>query len=74
MKQLTGADEMWFSCEAPNTPMHIADLHIYDPSTAPGGSVTHEEILKYIEERLDKLYMRVRRVPRSFGARLLLLG
>ncbi len=67
MKQLTGVDEMFFSLEAPNTPMHITDIHIYDPSTAPEGKVTHEDVLKYIGQRLNKLYMREKRVPVPMG-------
>jgi WS/DGAT/MGAT family acyltransferase len=67
MKQLTGADEMWFSLENPNTPMHITDIHIYDPSTAPGGRVTRKDILNYISQRLDNLFMREKRVPVPFG-------
>jgi diacylglycerol O-acyltransferase / wax synthase len=47
--------------------MHITDIHIYDPSTAPGGRVTHKDILKYISQRLDKLFMREKRVPVPLG-------
>ncbi len=67
MKQLTGVDEMFFSLEAPNSPMHITDIHIYDPSTAPEGRVTHEDISNYIGQRLDKLFMREKRVPVPMG-------
>lgn len=67
MKQLTGADEMWFSLEKPETPMHINDIHIYDPSTAPGGRVSRQEILDFISRRLDKVFMREKRVPVPFG-------
>lgn len=67
MKQLTGADEMWFSLESAKTPMHISDIHIYDPSTAPEGRVTREDVLNHIQQRLDKLCMREKRVPVPFG-------
>lgn len=67
INQLTGADEMWFSLEAENTPMHINDIHIYDPSTAPNGNITRKEILSHIEKRLDKLYLREKRVPVPFS-------
>lgn len=67
MKQLTGADEMWFSLEAANTPMHISDVHIYDPSTAPGGRVTPKDILNFVRKRLDSLFMREKRVPVPYG-------
>lgn len=29
MKQITGVDDMFFSLEAPNTPMHIGDIHTF---------------------------------------------
>jgi len=38
VRQLTGADEMWFSLEAPNTPTHSGDMHVYHPSTAGGAA------------------------------------
>ena len=47
--------------------MHITDIHIYDPSTAPEGRVTNEDVLKYISQRLDKLFMREKRVPVPMG-------
>jgi len=58
---------MWFSIESRNTPTHISDIHIYDPSTAPGGKVTRQDILDHIEQRLDKLFMREKRLPVPFG-------
>lgn len=67
MKKLTGADEMWFSLETAKTPMHISDIHIYDPSTAPNGKITKKEILAHIRARLDKLHMREKRVPVPLG-------
>lgn len=66
-KQLTGADEMWISCESPNCPMHITDIHIYDPSTAPGGKVTEQDILSFVEDRIDVLLMREKRIPDPLG-------
>lgn len=66
-KQLTGADEMWISCETLNCPMHITDIHIYDPTTAHGGRVTQEDIVAFIEERIDALLMREKRIPDPLG-------
>jgi WS/DGAT/MGAT family acyltransferase len=38
--------------ETAAAPNHIAPLSIYDPSTAPGGKVTHKGILTHLESRL----------------------
>lgn len=67
MKQLTGADEMWFSPESANTPMHITDIHIYDPSKPPCGHVIRKDVLNQIRQRLDKLFVREKQVPVPFG-------
>lgn len=53
MKQLSALDAMFAYTETSNTPMHIGQMLIYDPSTAPGGSVGFKDILRYIEGRLD---------------------
>lgn len=53
MKQLSALDAMFAYTETANTPMHIGQLLIYDPSTAPGGAVGFKDILRYIEGRLD---------------------
>ena len=53
MEQLGAMDAMFAYTEARNTPMHIGQLLIYDPSTAPGGKVGFKDILNYIEGRLD---------------------
>ena len=53
MEQLGALDAMFAYTETRNTPMHIGQLLIYDPSTAPGGKVGFKDILHYIEGRLD---------------------
>ena len=53
MKQLTTLDALFAYTETQATPMHIGQLLIYDPSTAPGGKVSFKDILRYIEGRLD---------------------
>src|SRR5439155_11940027 len=52
MHQLTGHDASFLYLETPNAPMHGGGISIYDPSTAPGGFVTHKGILEFIESRL----------------------
>ena len=53
MQQLSAVDAMFTYTETPSTPMHIGQLAIYDPSTAPGGKVGFKDILGFIESRLD---------------------
>ncbi len=53
MEQLGALDAMFAYTETRNTPMHIGQLLIYDPSTAPGGKVGFKDILNYVEGRLD---------------------
>ena len=53
MEQLSALDASFAYMETPSTPMHIGQMLIYDPSTAPGKQVGFKDILKYIEGRLD---------------------
>ncbi|MEL7045383.1 MAG: wax ester/triacylglycerol synthase domain-containing protein, partial [Pseudomonadota bacterium] len=53
MEQLSTVDALFAYSETPNTPMHIGQLLIYDPSTAAGGNVRFKEILSYLDSRLD---------------------
>lgn len=53
MKQLNALDAMFTYTETNRTPMHIGQMLIYDPSTAPSGAVGFKDILAYIEGRLD---------------------
>ncbi len=52
MQQLSGMDASFVYFETPATPMHVAGVSIYDPSTAPGGTVTFKGILASFQERL----------------------
>jgi WS/DGAT/MGAT family acyltransferase len=52
MKQLSSTDSQMLFVETTAAPNHIAPLTIYDPSTAPGGKVTHKGILTHLESRL----------------------
>lgn len=54
MEQLSGQDASFVYLETPTTPMHIGSVGIYDPSTAPGGFVRFKDILRHVENRLDK--------------------
>ncbi len=52
MQQLSWTDDMMLRAERPATPLQIQLLLIYDPSTAPGGTVTFKGILAELEARL----------------------
>jgi diacylglycerol O-acyltransferase / wax synthase len=52
MQQLSGMDASFVYLETPNSPMHVASVSIYDPSTAPGGKVTFKGILDNVQSRL----------------------
>ena len=67
MKQLAGSDELWFSLETPKSPMHLTPTNVYDPSTAAGGKVSFEDIVKYVKGRLDAVPLRLKRVPVPFN-------
>ncbi len=53
MQQLSALDASFAYMETSSTPMHIGQMLIYDPSTAPGGHVGFKDILHYLEGRLD---------------------
>ena len=52
MRQLRGEDARFVYTETGHANSNITLVHIYDPSTAPGGRVRFKGLLKYIESRL----------------------
>ena len=52
MRQLSGLDASFVYLEAPRAPMHIGSVAIYDPCTAPSGTVTFKGILEHITSRM----------------------
>src|ERR1700743_1217248 len=52
VQQLSWTDDMMLRAERPATPLQIQMLLIYDPSTAPRGTVTVKGILAELEARL----------------------
>jgi WS/DGAT/MGAT family acyltransferase len=52
MRQLRGEDARFVYAETGHANSNITLVHIYDPSTAPGGRVRFKGLLKYIESRL----------------------
>ncbi len=66
MRQLQGMDSSFVALESPNSPMHIGNLLIYNPATAPGGFVRFKDILQFFESRLQlskTMRQRLVRVP-----------
>ncbi|MEA2436051.1 MAG: diacylglycerol O-acyltransferase / wax synthase [Thermoleophilaceae bacterium] len=55
MQQLTSLDAQFLAIETPRTYGHVGGLAVYDPSTAPGGEITHADICRLVAERLHLL-------------------
>jgi WS/DGAT/MGAT family acyltransferase len=55
MQQLTSLDAQFLAIETPRTYGHVGSLAVYDPSTAPGGEITHAGVCRLVEERLHLL-------------------
>ena len=55
MRQLTSLDAQFLAMESARTYGHVSGLAIYDPDTAPGGSLTAKDICRTVGERLHLL-------------------
>jgi WS/DGAT/MGAT family acyltransferase len=55
MRQLTALDAQFLALETPRQYGHVGGLAVLDPSTAPSGSLTLEDIQLLISERLPLL-------------------
>jgi diacylglycerol O-acyltransferase / wax synthase len=55
MQQLTSLDAQFLAIETPRTYGHVGGLAVYDPSTAPGGDIGHQDICRLVGERLHLL-------------------
>ncbi|MBR9912983.1 MAG: wax ester/triacylglycerol synthase family O-acyltransferase [Gammaproteobacteria bacterium] len=55
MRQLGTLDSAFINLEHANTPQHIGGFGIYDPSTAPGGSVRFKDVIENYQSRLQKM-------------------
>lgn len=66
MRQLQGMDSSFVAMESQNSPMHIGNVLIYNPETAPDGFVRFKDILNFIEARMQlsrTMRQRLVRVP-----------
>jgi diacylglycerol O-acyltransferase / wax synthase len=55
MRQLTSLDAQFLAMESARTWGHVSGLAVYDPSTAPGGTLTVEDVCRVVSERLHLL-------------------
>lgn len=55
MRQLTSLDAQFLAIESRTTTGHVGGLAIFDPSTAPGGRVTLDDVLAMFRERIHLL-------------------
>src|SRR3954468_3619799 len=68
MQQLTSLDAQFLAMESARVSGHVSGLAIYDPSTAPGGTLTQRDICRLVSERLHMLPpFRRRLVPVPLG-------
>jgi diacylglycerol O-acyltransferase len=55
LKQLSGMDSLFLFAENHRAPLEVGCLQIYDPSTAPDGTVRFKEILATFQQRLERV-------------------
>ena len=64
MQQLSAQDAQFLYAQSANTLTHVMGIYIYDPSTAPGGSVRFKDIIAQIQRRIDSSPVFKRRLHR----------
>ena len=52
MRQLSGSDAFFLYSDKPGRHQHLSTIYLYDPSTAPGGSLEFAEILEHVRKRI----------------------
>lgn len=55
MEELSPLDALFLYAETARAPMHVAALQIYDPSTAPDGDVSVEQIIENVRSRAPRI-------------------
>jgi diacylglycerol O-acyltransferase len=55
MRQLTSLDAQFLALETPRAFGHVSGLAVYDPSSAPGGDLTGDDIRRLVGERIHLL-------------------
>ncbi|MGV0949552.1 MAG: WS/DGAT/MGAT family O-acyltransferase [Azonexus sp.] len=62
MKHLSGIDSLFLAMDHGNQLMQVAALGIYDPSTAPGGTLRFKSVLNFFETRMKQIKVFRRRL------------
>jgi WS/DGAT/MGAT family acyltransferase len=52
MRQLTGLDHQFLALESTRNYGHVSGLAVYDPSTAPGGTLTAKDLCRLVGQRI----------------------
>jgi WS/DGAT/MGAT family acyltransferase len=52
MQQLSQQDAMFVHSESARAPMHLSSVHLYDPTTAPDGTVTFDQFVEHVASLL----------------------
>ena len=55
MRQLTSLDAQFLAMESESTYGHVGALALFDPSTAPSGCVTSDDLARVVGGRIDQL-------------------
>jgi diacylglycerol O-acyltransferase len=66
MRYLSGTDALMLAADNPHQQNLIGIVAVFDPSTSPGGAVTFDQVLAYVQSRLhvtDSFRERLVRVP-----------
>ncbi len=66
MKQLTSLDAQFLAMESGGTYGHVGGLALFDPSTAPNGTLTSDDVAAVVGGRIDQLppfHQRLIKVP-----------
>jgi len=69
MEQLTSIDAAFIQSETPNLPMHITTVSIYDPTSAPHGTVRFKDIMQLYEDAIYDVPLLRRRLVEVPGNR-----
>jgi WS/DGAT/MGAT family acyltransferase len=66
MDQLGGIDSAFVFLDSEAMPLHVGGMIIYDPSTAPGGALSYDQLRQHISDRVagaPAMHRRLVRVP-----------
>jgi diacylglycerol O-acyltransferase / wax synthase len=55
VRQLSSLDAQFLAMESSRTYGHVGGLALFDPSTAPGGTMTSEALCRVVSQRIDQL-------------------